>query len=229
MNSKIKVKASYMKRLDRSGFGAVQVILVFVILGMIGGTGWYVYNAQKNTNKLVESTETKQSQSTKSTTASTPAKVAAEEDAWLLFETKYYSVRVPDGWKLESQDDNMVGFTSNIVYVKGTKAYVDTSVEGGKDGPVPFVLYYPQQSHEQMFKEGDFEGNYPTITGLTVAKYKYVQQTDQEFIGYQKGDTAINYYFGKDGKYIQVTHYYPPGGTDQSQYVDRLVKTIQLK
>lgn len=217
-----------MNKLNNEAFGVVQLILVTVIFGIIGATGFYVYNVQKNTSKAPVTTDIKKSQAAQDKTT-TQAKKASEEDSWLLFETKYYSVRVPDGWKLESQDDNMVGYTNNIVYTKGTKAYVDTSVVGGKDGPVPFVLYYPKQNADQIVKEGDFLGNITTDSGLIVAKYKFVQKTDQEFIGYQKGDTAINYYFGSDGKNIQITHYYPEGGVDQSQYVDKLVKTLEVK
>lgn len=39
------------KRLNQQGFGALAVILIIVIVGIIGGTGWYVYKANVTTEK----------------------------------------------------------------------------------------------------------------------------------------------------------------------------------
>ena len=62
---------------NQSGFGAVEAILILVITGLIGFTGWYVYHAQQSTNKaLAPDTSTspkfknnsKKSSATKTTT-----------------------------------------------------------------------------------------------------------------------------------------------------------------
>jgi cytoskeletal protein RodZ len=35
---------------NQSGFSAIEALLILVIVGIIGGTGWYVIQANKNTN-----------------------------------------------------------------------------------------------------------------------------------------------------------------------------------
>jgi hypothetical protein len=38
-----------------SGFSAVEALLILVILGILGGTGWFVWNARQNANKSLTS------------------------------------------------------------------------------------------------------------------------------------------------------------------------------
>ena len=45
-----------MKRLNARGFGAVEAILVFVALGIVGGASFYVYTANKNTKESLNNT-----------------------------------------------------------------------------------------------------------------------------------------------------------------------------
>jgi hypothetical protein len=40
---------------NHKGFSAVAVLLIFIIVGVIGGTGWYVWNSNKKTNSLLNS------------------------------------------------------------------------------------------------------------------------------------------------------------------------------
>jgi uncharacterized protein (UPF0333 family) len=43
-----------IKRLNQKGFGALEVLLLLVIVGIIGGAGWYVYQSQKKTNESLD-------------------------------------------------------------------------------------------------------------------------------------------------------------------------------
>lgn len=39
-----------MKRLENRGFGAIEVILIVIIVGLLGVVGWYVYNQRTDQN-----------------------------------------------------------------------------------------------------------------------------------------------------------------------------------
>jgi len=41
-----------MKKLDIKGFGTIEVILFLVLVGIIGGIGWYVWQNKQKTDKL---------------------------------------------------------------------------------------------------------------------------------------------------------------------------------
>ena len=61
-----------------SGFGALEGLLVLVILGIVGFTGWYVYNAHTKTNATLaattqENTATAPKFGTKGKTQSSPS------------------------------------------------------------------------------------------------------------------------------------------------------------
>lgn len=155
-----------------------------------------------------------------------------EEDSWLQFtpSDKAYSVRIPDGWQAVALYDNLyVREASKMTYSKGTKATVQTMSEGGWDGASPFSLYFPRQNADQIVKEGTKEGTLTTRSGLTVEKYHYIQKTEPEGIGYQNGAHVYNYYFGADGKFIQVQHVAGPEDTHQFKLVERLVETITVE
>lgn len=217
---------------NQKGFGALQTILLLLIVAIIGGTGVYVYKSQKDTNMSLDNANQNLTKLSESDNQSDQPVDQKEEDAWLLFEAsdKAYSVRIPDGWEGVALNDNLfIRDTAKMIYKKGTKAKVEILPDGGWDGASPFSLYFPRQNYDQIVREGVDQGEITTASGLTAHKYKYIETKDPEGIGYSKGDTVYNYYFDAPGKYIQVSHVFAEGGTDESMLVERLIKTIQVK
>lgn len=241
---------------QQNGIAPILALIAIVVVGAICTAGYVVYkNNQKDTKPSVSQSNEVIDSFAECVAAGNPImlsfpeqcaangktftnpdqsleKPSIEEENWYEFTpaTNRYSVRIPDGWEAVSLSGNLyVRDPANLVYKQGTKAKVDVLTEGGWDGPSPFVLYYPEQNYDQIVREGDKQGEIKTTQGLVAQKYKYVETKEQEAIGYQKGDTVYNYYFGADGKYIQLTHYFTAGGTDQSATVERLIKTINVK
>ena len=213
---------------NQKGFSAVEGLLVLVIIGVIGGVGYYVYNSRKETTKY-------QDNANKSSLEVATGKKQIEKDEvadWLLYEPteKQYSIRIPDGWNLENlQSSNLYGrLPANITYKSGTKATV-TSTEGGWDGASSFSLYYPKQNADQIVREGKEQGTITTNAGPKAHKYYLLQETDPVGIGYAKGSKVYSYYFDADGKYIQVQQYVLPGQTEQTELIEKSIKTLQIK
>jgi hypothetical protein len=45
-----------MKKLDQNGFSAIEAVLLFVIIIIVGGTGYFVWHAKQNTDKTLSET-----------------------------------------------------------------------------------------------------------------------------------------------------------------------------
>jgi len=58
-------------RKNQDGFSVVEIVLVIVVVGLIGGVGWYVVKARNNSDKTVESTAQSKSESPTKTTTPT--------------------------------------------------------------------------------------------------------------------------------------------------------------
>src|SRR4051812_2710121 len=83
---------------NQRGFSAVEAILILVIISILGFAGWFVYNAQKSTNKALDDTSASQStvatQQTKQTQA---ADQTGTVDGLVTF-------TYPSAWKLSQVD-----------------------------------------------------------------------------------------------------------------------------
>lgn len=74
-----------LKKLTRQdGFGAVEILLVIVLIALVAGVGWYVW--QTNQKKAV----TTQTTTTTQQTTAQPAGTAVDEE--------HYSITLPEGW-----------------------------------------------------------------------------------------------------------------------------------
>jgi Tfp pilus assembly major pilin PilA len=96
-----------------TGFGAIELLLVLVIIAILGLIGWYVLNVRKNT------TESYDNAAKASTPAPTPAATKATEHYITITE---WGVRVPVPGNVELSD---------IYYVTGTVAQDSASPEVG--------------------------------------------------------------------------------------------------
>jgi hypothetical protein len=84
-----------MKRTNQKGFAVVEALLVVIVLGIIGGTGYYVWHSKQTADKAY-SAATK-SLTTTSATPQPTVKLGVVDKAAL-----------PEGWNVESIDDTSV-------------------------------------------------------------------------------------------------------------------------
>jgi hypothetical protein len=78
---------------NQSGFAVLEIILIFVILGIVGFTGWYVWNSKKNTNKTYDSSSAASQAKAASSKKSSNAKPAPPPQQYLVI--KEWGVKIP--------------------------------------------------------------------------------------------------------------------------------------
>lgn len=208
---------------NQKGFGAVETLLIIVILGLLGGVGWYVYQSQNKHNQK------DQPASTTNEYKKEP-EVKDETADWLSFtpDSKLYTVKLPDGWTFDHQNDECDCLLSKtLISKKGTLATIE-KVQGGRDGGVGYFIAVDQTDKsaerfaDQYTKIGEFK-----TAGLTGTKYMYEQTTEPEGIGLPKGSKEYVYYFIKDGKGIYISYSVTPESENQLELIEKSIKTIE--
>lgn len=90
----------------QKGFGAVELILLFVAIGIVGFAGWFVWNSQKQMNKTLDDAS-KGSSSVSSTDTAITAK--ANSDTSLVpisVEGGHATVYAPKNWQVTNGGSN---------------------------------------------------------------------------------------------------------------------------
>ncbi len=81
-----------MIKLNSKGFSPVHILLLVVIVGMIGGVGYYVYSSQKKTNQTPDN-------------AAKPQPDEKEETPGIYTHQQLkYKVAIPEGWTYKLED-----------------------------------------------------------------------------------------------------------------------------
>ena len=87
-------------RKNQKGFHALEALLILVLVGIIAGTGWYVWQSNKKTNKtLSEASSVKYSQPTKKQTTSSKSTISTQTNTQ-LFVIKEWGVKAPHSGNL---------------------------------------------------------------------------------------------------------------------------------
>jgi hypothetical protein len=106
-----------MGKLNKAGFSAVEGLLIVVIVAILGGTGFYVYNAQKNTDKTLKAdTSTTPTFKKKATPQPTTGFVLPSDWKWYQNAAQKVAVAYPKSW------DTNLGFKANLGVVNESAA-----------------------------------------------------------------------------------------------------------
>ena len=142
---------------NQNGFAAVETVLVVIILGIVGFTGWFVLHSQKATDKTLANTGNSSAPSQKNSTPTT----ASKQDS-----NKGY--RVVKEWGLRFKIPS--GLTDVGYIVAG-----DTASFYGK--PIGSDVQYstPQRTVADLFRSTDSTKDKldTTVQGKKVGSYYY--------------------------------------------------------
>lgn len=127
-----------MSRISKNehGFGAVEVVMVLVIVALLGVVGWFVYD--RNHNKTTN-TSTSTTPATKTTTPTTPKPVDPYAGWKTYNDTKWnYQFKYPSDWIISSRDFVNGGFDTRDVtlkspnYTSNTASVIEDVTAGAK-------------------------------------------------------------------------------------------------
>lgn len=100
----------------QKGFSALYLILLLVVIGILGGTGWYVYTAKRNTEKSLEQSNVSNvPQTKKSSPATKPPTAKADEKKEFTNRGTGVSFKYPKDWTVDDLGDpSNVGYPLNL-------------------------------------------------------------------------------------------------------------------
>jgi hypothetical protein len=127
---------------NQKGIGAVEILLILVIIGILSGTGWYVYNSNKKTNYLLNSAENTKILNPKSIKKNT--------------ENNRYSYKpiIPNGWKVYNNSE--YGFSFAYPQEWGN---LQTTKPGLGSDYDPYWLLYTQSRQIDQHDSSGIKGN----------------------------------------------------------------------
>jgi|GEM_PF-1359751 len=225
-----------MKKLNSPGFAAIEALLVVIILGLVGFTGWFVWHSKQVSDKTLTDASKSQPTTAAKKSSNTVKKPAASDEtsSWLLYSppSKNYTVQLADGWKLSRYQtaDNLFTFNAaDLNPSPGTKAIVATETLGKDGGAVGFFLNY-FAADQRLTPYSTQLPTFKTEDGVTVSAYTETSTADPDGLGgLPKGATGYEYILRPaSGALIDVTYGFKPGDTDNHSLVEKAIKTIHF-
>lgn len=195
---------------NQKGFTLVEGLLIVLVLLVIGFGGYNVWSNNKvddpESTSITEITETPSSEKNIETSTNGDEVISAK---WITFEsTKGWSVKVPDGWDVVS-NNNSEGFWigSTPQYSEGKPAVI-TVTDGGRGGPFALIVSSyttgdpATQIPEYLTDESDFNvvnvngkrysgtltQEYPMVGSVGNTVYWYVLQGDTKTVIFMHND-----------------------------------------
>lgn len=180
---KLTKRMGIMKKLDTWGFSIVEVILIVVIIGLLGGIGYYVYSSQKKTNTALDSAAKSQGEPQKTEKKTTPVSSTKTDPNTGYVVVKDWNVRFKPGdiakntylgeYSSASQSYNLRNTdldkwpdcktspmsVAAIIRVKGDPIYTEAGADGTKHysdlfGGKSVNGYYYYIQHAQYLCDG---------------------------------------------------------------------------
>lgn len=218
-------------KFSQKGFAALEGILILIIIAIIGGTGYYVWHAKDQADETLA--ETSNSSASPSSKTSAPVKTEDDTADWYKYQSPddIYSIRLADGWQLTrpSSGVTLLGWSNaGITYKKGTPAKV-TVEDGGRDGPIPFILYVVgHDGYESAFTRGEKQPGFKTNQGLNVDKHVFTQAVEPEGPDLPRGGKSYTYVISSGKTTVEIGHDEVPGDTDNVGLIEKVIKTLEI-
>jgi hypothetical protein len=216
-----------MKKLHEKGFTVAEGLLLFVIVAMIGGTGYYVYSRIVNDDSSKPSGDTSQVDNKSEDTPE--ADVTA---GWLLFAAPNgkYKIKLADGWVLQTfnGESYLYNFDNELAIVPGKTATV-SDITGGRDYYKGLVMGFTSKEHLGDWSlRGDKQAPLKTIDGRTIDVYHFVQDNPEPMLDVPYKGQEYTYVVTADNGSFIVRYSFAPEDTDHHAVVEKVVKTVQV-
>jgi hypothetical protein len=227
-----------MRKLNQSGSGVVEIVLIVVVVAILGFTGWFVYDSKKSVDKTtsdaVSATKPGASSGTVVGKVGDPCTlVGGVQGSKYSGPANRYSFCLPDGWQLymtggaDSSFSGLIGGASGLTYAAGTKGKVGET--GGKDGAFNFMVTYnkPADSGPSDYSPA---GTIQAVNATgKVSTYTQTTEPPEGAGTLPKGTVSTDYYFVKDGASLGITYnHFPTDTADVSELVKSVAQSVEL-
>ncbi len=219
-----------MKKLNSKGFGAIEALLILVIIGIIGGVGYFVYSSQKKTNTVLDNAAKSHAEPQK-TEKQEEAKSEASEFSLITKLTslnKKFILNVPDGWIFTNDTEQDYAYATSMTYKKGEVAKVNNEFghRGGGFTATSFVIQYAKDGLKDYYSASKPDGTLKLNNGKEVKKYLHVINNDE--MGIPDGTKSYGYQVDYEGSTIVLRYLVNPTDTDQRDLIEASIKTLNF-
>lgn len=219
---------------NQFGFSVLEIILIIVLIGVLGGAGWLVLKRNNSADRDKQSTALVQPNTNSEKEATPPPKAANDEsDNWLLYTSAddSYRIRLVDGQEfLENRTDNGASGLSAADFMPkpGTQAVVGP-LESGKEG-VMGLFIGPSDLTVLEHTRGEKQAGFKTTSGQDVEEYDFVQTTDPDLVDIAKGGKENTYFVRKGDKTIRIIYSYFDNENTATNldYVKKMIKSAEI-
>ncbi|MCA9344708.1 hypothetical protein KC946_02635 [Candidatus Saccharibacteria bacterium] len=212
---------------NQKGFGILGGLLVLVIIGVLGGVGWYVWNNRGEDSST--STENTVSQ-TSSETDTEPAPEADPTESWVKYtsEVGKFSIKYPSDWSTASNPE----LCSPNIFLLGVNDNAVGKCASDSGGQIAIYSNEGNNLEDSKLKKADYSDL--ATESVTIGDVQGIKQTgtysgDSAGIGPSKGDKTVVYMFYTNNRTYTAAYNIQPDYPDAIDDFNILViKTLQF-
>lgn len=207
---------------NTEGFSVVEILIVVVVVGLLGATGWFVYSKQKSPDQSSASQNTSEQKD-----KIQPITDSDSEKETIKTETitnKKFSVNLPIDWNRRNCMDHdglgalVSGGDGEMRCIWDDATWLGTDMASRGKVAIGYSSNpYPQQDFSGGQQKDVYESDAEELKlsdGRTVKKYKYVSEEANN-----KGKTFNVVEYTLDGK---ITVFVFDGHSSESTYINKL-------
>jgi hypothetical protein len=238
----------------QEGFSLAEVLLVVLLAGALGFSGWYVWNNshQNKTDSITSDeriNENNKADETSSDSEKPEGKISETKEletqalSWKLVKSGQggFTINIPDGWSVTNELEGNFVYGQSLEYLQGTEAKVDTIDSYAGDSQFRIrIIQLPNEQFGGNTTEEDEE--FTTLGGLKGTKhYTKTAVEPCDGIGCGVGSEYYSYFFKGDKKSTSITYTVfnyneyskdvyniEKSDTNQEAVVDAMVKTLKV-
>jgi uncharacterized protein YxeA len=203
-----------MKKLNKKGFGVVEVLLIFVIVALIGGVGFYIYskNQNDNTDKLLSdiTVNLQKKEEPKQKTVDPYAD-------WKSYSRYGVTLKYPEDWSVKAHNNTQAQNTD----------LTSPDFPGSDSAPTGQRVSFGETKFPQTDLTADnFKTSHLDPNPNPYSEYKKLTINGKKAIQFYRGDARTTVFFLPGNKTITFDLDTFPNRADNSSEYNKIVESV---